>query len=162
MQLSAIIFLIIYLRVLGPFIESILPLGGLLLFLTLLMTTFVGHITNSWFAFILFLVYVTGLLVLFGYMMAIRPNTRYNHKNSVKFIIAILIIFILRTIIIIGQLNPTIKNGKSIKEFEIKVIDIFSFPNIPVYWLIGFILLIALIIAVIISYKRAKPLRSYL
>lgn len=106
--------------------------------------------------------YVTGLLVLFGYMMAIRPNTRYNHKNSVKFIIVILIIFILRAMIIIGQLNPTIKNGKSIKEFEIKVIDIFSFPNIPVYWLIGFILLIALIIAVIISYKRAKPLRSYL
>ena len=84
MIISLVVSLICCFIVLSPFVRSVLSLGGVLICVSLLITVFVSYLVGSWFAFILFLVYVTGLLVLFSYMVAMSPNTRHTGVSYLK------------------------------------------------------------------------------
>ena len=150
------IITIITLVGISPLSKNLISLGTALLLSTLLSTVVIRQLFNSWFAFILFLVFITGLLVLFSYIVAIRPNTSFTQRKlSTKIILIIIILYPLLN----KEINSPIKREKRL---ETNLQQIFNARNTPIYWIIGIILLIALLIAVIISYKSAKPLRSYL
>ena len=139
-----------------PLSKNLISLGTALLLSTLLSTVVIRQLFNSWFAFILFLVFITGLLVLFSYIVAIRPNTSFTQRKlSTKIILIIIIFYPLLN----KEINSPIKREKRL---ETNLQQIFNARNTPIYWIIGIILLIALLIAVIISYKSAKTTSTIL
>ena len=161
MQLHLTTLLIIYIIVLVPFTKRLISLGALLISTAILMTTLTAQITNSWFAFVLFIVYITGLLVLFRYIISIRPNSYYTKKRYNK--TNIRLIALLSVIALTPYSSKIIINPiKGEKRFEQDVTQIFNSLRIRLFWIIGVILLIALLIAVTICYKSAKPMRSYI
>ena len=87
MNLRNLVYLISLLILITPLIESIITLGGIIILAPLLRTIIIAKIINSWFAIILFLIYIRGLLVLFGYIMAISPNPKSFNKKLISFII---------------------------------------------------------------------------
>jgi len=54
--------------------------GTTLFLYTLLVSIVIGHFINSWYAILLFLVYVGGILVLFIYVILVDSNLVYS-KN---------------------------------------------------------------------------------
>jgi hypothetical protein len=93
--------------------------------------------------------------------MAIRPNSYFTQKRMVK---SLFPLFLAVVVFYIVWFNPIVilNPMKGVKSFDMEVSSIFMGCNIVMYWLIAVVLLIALLIAVSICYKVAKPLRSYL
>lgn len=160
MQTTLTVTLTIFLLVLTPLTKRITSLGALLIFTAILTTITIRQTTNSWFAFILFLLYITGLLVLFRYIIAMSPNTYYTQKKEIK-TTALICLLTTVTLTLFGRPTFLLNPMKGEKTFERDVTQLYRAVNMPTYWLIGALLLVALIIAVILCYKSAKPLRSY-
>lgn len=146
--------IIFYFRLIMPFVKSVLELGGVLILLSILTTVLISITSRSWFGFITFLIYITGLLVLFGYMLVLSPNS----------IIKISRIYIVIFFIIIILIFPSSKLKVNLKlNFEsVNIINIYEAFNMLIYLLIICLLFVRLILAVYLSYKVPKPLRSYL
>jgi len=106
-------------------------------------------------------VYITGLLVLFSYIIAMRPNRYFAQKRVVKPLFPLFVVFLVLFLVWVEPiiiLNPI----KGVKRFGGNVSRLFTRYNMVTYWLVAIVLLIALLIGVTICYKVAKPLRAYL
>nr|YP_010564250.1 NADH dehydrogenase subunit 6 [Latoia hilarata]UYX62234.1 NADH dehydrogenase subunit 6 [Latoia hilarata] len=67
------------------FINHPLSMGFLILMQTLLLAIMLGFIVETyWFSYILFLVFLGGLLVLFIYVSSIASNEMFKFKNNMK------------------------------------------------------------------------------
>lgn len=148
------------LAIVTPFTDSLIAMGGLLVALALLRTMLVRLSIGSWFAFILFLIYITGVLVLFGYMLAIRPNNYYTKILSAKFLFLCFIFLVVG--LLITKVNVLLSPMNNKRSFEYDVIQIYSRLSLNMYWFMAVVLLVALLIVVILCYKSPKPLRSFL
>lgn len=155
MKVILLLFTLNFLMLIRIISQKLISIGATLLARAITVTLLTSFTSNSWFAFILFLIYITGLLVLFGYFLAIRPNLHQTAKKCFKTYIAL---FIPIMFIPINLINlPTFKI-----RFEKDVISLISNNNILIYWLITIILLITLLIVVSLTYKSPSPLRNYL
>nr|AYV91145.1 NADH dehydrogenase subunit 6 [Parantica sita]UXD06487.1 NADH dehydrogenase subunit 6 [Parantica sita]WAX37266.1 NADH dehydrogenase subunit 6 [Parantica sita] len=88
--------IIIYFSMIMLFINHPLSMGLLILIQTLLLCIISGMIINTyWFSYILFLIFLGGLLVLFIYVSSIASNEMFKFINfNLIFIIFIVILFI--------------------------------------------------------------------
>lgn len=59
------------------FCRSFLLFGVLALGFSLLISVFAGLVFSSWVGMVIAVVYVSGLMVLFSYFLAICPNQRF-------------------------------------------------------------------------------------
>nr|YP_009938312.1 NADH dehydrogenase subunit 6 [Lethe helle]YP_009938403.1 NADH dehydrogenase subunit 6 [Lethe uemurai]QNU07731.1 NADH dehydrogenase subunit 6 [Lethe helle]QNU07822.1 NADH dehydrogenase subunit 6 [Lethe uemurai]QNU07835.1 NADH dehydrogenase subunit 6 [Lethe uemurai] len=83
-------FMVILTSIFMFFINHPISMGLLILFQTLLICLLLGMLINSyWFSYILFLVFLGGLLVLFIYVSSIASNEFLNISITNKFIIFI-------------------------------------------------------------------------
>lgn len=155
MQIRSILITITIIVIATPLVERVVGLGGALVIRALIATIFIARRLNSWFAFILFLIYITGLLVLFGYMLAIRPNPQ---PLKINLLLATLAAFRIIAIKLI-KISPLPRNEI---RFEIKVLLFYKGINSNIYWTIAIILLITLLIVVSICFKSPSPLRPFL
>nr|YP_009045439.1 NADH dehydrogenase subunit 6 [Parantica sita]AHA03790.1 NADH dehydrogenase subunit 6 [Parantica sita] len=95
--------IIIYFSMIMLFINHPLSMGLLILIQTLLLCIISGMIINTyWFSYILFLIFLGGLLVLFIYVSSIASNEMFKFIN---FNFIIFIIFIILFISIMYNLN---------------------------------------------------------
>nr|YP_009114159.1 NADH dehydrogenase subunit 6 [Callerebia suroia]AHH92954.1 NADH dehydrogenase subunit 6 [Callerebia suroia] len=88
--------MVIFLSIIMFFINHPISMGLIILFQTLLISLLSGMMINSyWFSYILFLVFLGGLLVLFIYVSSIASNDMLNFSitNKLSIIIVLLIIF---------------------------------------------------------------------
>ena len=84
MKITLIISLLAFLAYITIISQKLVTIGAILILRSILTTVFTSFVSNSWYGFILFLIYITGLLVLFGYFLAIRPNIHHSAKNCFK------------------------------------------------------------------------------
>ena len=131
MYLSLVILFIVVLASFAPFTNRLITLGGLLLLLALGRTIIVSFLLGSWFAFILFLIYITGMLVLFGYMLAMSPNNYYPKVGVIKkvFSFVFLSVFSMFFFNFDFYLIPFC----NVSSFEERVVKIYSEGNLNVY-----------------------------
>nr|QNV12005.1 NADH dehydrogenase subunit 6 [Galba truncatula] len=61
-----------------PLLTSPVSLGGLLIFISICFVILISLISSAWYGYLLFLVYIGGLLVLFIYMCMISSNTVFK------------------------------------------------------------------------------------
>nr|YP_002456345.1 NADH dehydrogenase subunit 6 [Watersipora subtorquata]ABY55230.1 NADH dehydrogenase subunit 6 [Watersipora subtorquata] len=135
--------------------DKLMMMGASLMISASIITLFVTLLTNSWYAFILFLIYVTGLLVLFGYFLAMSPNIYQMQKHYFKYFLMIC----MSTVIIPQKMTGT---PQFIMKFEPDVMSIISKINLPIYWFMTIILLLTLLMVVSMTYKSPSPLRKFL
>lgn len=157
MQLLYLFVFVFFVLLFIPISERLIAVGGLLFVVTLAITVMIANIFGAWFSLILFLIYVTGLLVLISYLLALRPNPRQAETSRVVTFTSFLVVTVIITSYCSyhGFIIPNI-------DFEGEVSLIFCIFNITVYWLIALILLAALIIVVSLCFKVPSPLRSFL
>ena len=107
--------------------QKLISIGGLLIRSALITTIITAFLINSWYGFILFLIYITGLLVLFGYFLAIRPNLHQTAKNCFKAYASVSLF----TILVIS--NYFYKIFKNKLSFEPEVISLIIEKRTPLY-----------------------------
>nr|AJG02638.1 NADH dehydrogenase subunit 6 [Hipparchia semele] len=99
-------FMVIFLSIFMFFINHPISMGLLILLQTLFICLLLGMLIDSyWFSYILFLVFLGGLLVLFIYVSSIASNELMNFSMINKFNFLIPSMILLFTILLKNNLN---------------------------------------------------------
>lgn len=142
-----------YIRII--IVSSPVQITLIIIFIALLTAAIFTRIISSWYAFLLFLIYVGGILVIFAYFTATSPNQQISNSKKI-----ISIIFI-RTIISLILINY-INYFQSIESRKYQIIALFSSNNAFLLIGITIILLITIIIVVKLASRSKGPLRSFI
>nr|QNE85593.1 NADH dehydrogenase subunit 6 [Chrysotimus molliculus] len=149
-----------------------LAMGLMLLVQTLLMCLASGIMSKTfWFSYILFLVFLGGMLVLFIYVTSLASNEMFSMSmNSIMFFMFIIIIMMLSIYMLDlnfinpfnenNEMNQLINHNSFIKENSLMLEKIYNYPtNYMTLILINY-LLITLIAIVKITNIFYGPLRK--
>nr|QWY23077.1 NADH dehydrogenase subunit 6 [Melanostoma scalare]UXF58161.1 NADH dehydrogenase subunit 6 [Melanostoma orientale] len=148
-----------------------LSMGLMLLIQTLMICSVTGLMTKTfWFSYILFLIFVGGMLVLFIYVTSLASNEMF--ALSMKMIMMILLIFMLmmmmnffmdKMIMMFNSLNiemmSIINNNSYIKENILSLNKLYNYPTNMITILMINYLLITLIATVKITKLFYGPMR---
>lgn len=148
-----------------PLISQPLSLGLSIIFSTIFLCVLVALYLSSWYGYILFLIYVGGLLVIFAYVAALSPNVLFGGAAPLAFLAAsqtvLPLILFFRDFIDLSQL--TVLSGE--REFFIGLktcgIELVSPSVISVLIGLATILLVNLVVVVKICYYQHATLRPY-
>lgn len=130
-----------------------ITIGILILITSLVLTLIYSILLTSWVAFLIFLIYVGGILVIFAYFVALTPN---QQRNILR--LPITTIF-LSSLLIITTRNFRIKipqlNLNSIRTF-------YQINNINLLFILAIILLFTIIVVVKLVTNNKGPLRPFI
>nr|ARI50076.1 NADH dehydrogenase subunit 6 [Tectus virgatus] len=159
--ISSMCFSLVFLM---PMMSQPLSLGLCIMALSSFSCILLGVLVSSWYGYILFLIYVGGLLVMFAYVSALAPN---NFFSGAKVLFTSFITFILISGILVAITVP----ASSLLAWQhatpaIKVLSSFggvivSPSSISLMILMGTVLLINLLAVVKVCYYQQGPLRSH-
>jgi len=135
---------------------SPLLLGAWILITALLMSIFVGLTTLSWVGFLIFLIYVGGILVIFAYFTAIQPN-QYIQINNI--LLTLIFTYLLFFIILMSPYFTLLININI--PFTTSILTLYALPNIPVLIFLATMLFLALVAVVKVSKSTLGPLRPF-
>jgi len=131
-----------------------LSMGVSILFIALTVAILFSYSISSWIAFLIFLIYISGILVIFSYFVSLTPNQTINILSIILILSSTYII--LFSIIIINNIKP---------EFSpLYIIQANSFylkSNSSILVLLATILLITIIIVVKLTINFKGPLRPF-
>lgn len=131
-----------------------LSIGVIVLLLALRSTFIVSLIISSWLCFLIFLIYIGGILVLFSYFVAITPNIPIP-----SLILNITILFISPIIILILIFYPSTAPISSQQELYISFL--YSENNYQTLIILATVLLLTIIIVVKLISIKTGPLRPF-
>nr|UFR83017.1 NADH dehydrogenase subunit 6 [Xylotrupes socrates tonkinensis] len=143
-----------------------MSMGGVLLIQTIVVTLTIGFFhTNFWYSYILFLIMVSGMLVLFAYMTSVASNEKF--MPSIKIFLMIMSI-ITMFIFMMMMADPYYSNMNNIfletmtntSTYNISMTKYFNYPNMYMMFLLIIYLLITLIAVVKITKIKMGPLRQ--
>nr|ATN41239.1 NADH dehydrogenase subunit 6 [Endopterygota sp. 24 LC-2017] len=162
----ALIFSFIFMQMSHP-----LALGLMLLFQTTCVCMITGLINSSfWFSYILFLIFLGGMLVLFIYVTSLASNEMFSLSMKLTFIslMSFLLLICISLIIDKSSLAPFIQNNEMnsisslhsyFSENSLNLNKLYNYPTNLITILLMNYLLIALIAIVKITKMFFGPLR---
>lgn len=130
---------------------SPVSLGFTVLLIALIISILIVPLITSWFRFIMFIIYVGGILVIFSYFAALQPNQHITNW-SWGFLPAIIIAALLTII----DLQPI-----TVPVYRVYIDLLFTYQNRLIILFIGLLLFLALIIVVKVSHSHEGPLRPF-
>lgn len=129
-------------------------LGINILIIALLLSATFASFSRSWFAFLIFLIYVGGILAIFAYFLALTPNQQIANSNN--------LIYILISIITLSTLTFTSNiNVPTTREFFQGNSILYSIISAPFLILLALILLFTMVIVVKLTLLSKGPLRPF-
>nr|QTT61231.1 NADH dehydrogenase subunit 6 [Tritia sp. t LAG-2017] len=147
-----------------PLMMQPLSLGLVIMISTLLMCFISAMTLSSWYGYILFLIYVGGLLVMFAYVAALSPNVLFGKGTPMLFFIftilpasAMFYSLPLIDMSFISYMN-TFSETKFLKIYGIEMV---APQMISILIGLALILLINLIVVVKICYYQQASLRPF-
>lgn len=148
-----------------PLIGQPLRLGLSIMVSTMFICMLSAIYISSWYGFILFLIYVGGLLVMFAYVATLSPNTLFGGAGSLLFFLLAqrflpLIIF-LTPFLDLGFLLSRQVAQERIPLLKRCGIELVSPEIISILISLALILLINLVVVVKICYYQQRALRPY-
>jgi len=129
-------------------------LGINILIISLLLSGVFASFIRTWFAFLIFLIYVGGILVIFAYFLALTPNQQIANSNNIIYgLISFLTFLIL--VYVTNIKVPTMP------EFNQGNTSLYMSSTAPFLILLALILLLTIIIVVKLTLRSKGPLRSF-
>nr|YP_009059451.1 NADH dehydrogenase subunit 6 [Aliger gigas]AIN37247.1 NADH dehydrogenase subunit 6 [Aliger gigas]QWL25115.1 NADH dehydrogenase subunit 6 [Aliger gigas] len=147
-----------------PLMAQPLSLGLIIMLMTLMMCCLSALLISSWYGYILFLIYVGGLLVMFAYVAALSPNVLFSGGYPVLlFLLMVPLLFMIfysYPFIDLSSLNylNLQSNYSNLKTYGIELV---SPEMISILIGLGLILLINLVVVVKICYYQHASLRPF-
>jgi NADH-ubiquinone oxidoreductase chain 6 len=129
-----------------------LTLGFWILVLSIIISILISTTFSRWFGFIIFLIYIGGMLVIFAYFVAIQPNQHFRLKVPFFFLI-------LSFINLPINIYPILLNLFSESRWWIR--SLFFINNIIVLIMLALVLFLALVIVVKITRIYIAALRPF-
>nr|YP_010718866.1 NADH dehydrogenase subunit 6 [Gonatopsis borealis]WDQ44469.1 NADH dehydrogenase subunit 6 [Gonatopsis borealis] len=142
-----------------------LSLGFMLMMMTLFVSGLIGMITFSWYGYLLFLVYIGGLLVMFMYVISLIPNLIFLSSKVFMYFFIMFFGFFMMNFFVTKELVSV--EGKDLALFDYSCMSmgggsmIMMYDNFLCYLLLGVVLLFVLISVVKICYYCEGPLRVF-
>nr|QRW36452.1 NADH dehydrogenase subunit 6 [Notocrater youngi] len=165
MSLGITTGLIISILFLMPLMLQPLSLGLCIMLMTMLFAILLGMTFTSWYAYILFLVFIGGLLVMFAYVSVLAPNSFFSSLKSSMSVAATTLISIPLMILITSpapkSLTPPEMDTNMLKSLTSTGKMLVSISSTSIMISLGILLLIALLAVVKICYYHQSPLRPY-
>lgn len=127
-----------------------------ILLIALTISGLYATLFSSWLRFLLFLIYVGGILVIFSYFLAIIPNQHQFNRYLAIIPLLSIIIFTLFSSIIVDTWTPSIPNYTSLTTI------IFNSYNLSILILLVLILLFTIIVVIKACKIEKGPLRSFI
>nr|YP_010865887.1 NADH dehydrogenase subunit 6 [Panorpa dispergens]WGT92093.1 NADH dehydrogenase subunit 6 [Panorpa dispergens] len=150
-----------------------LAMGLVLLIQTLLICLITGLITKTfWFSYILFLVFLGGMLILFIYMTSLASNEMFNFSSKLTFLTIFIMMISMMMFFIIDQnlwifnfLNFDMENMtnisfSNINETSLNLTKLYNFPTSFITIMLINYLFLTLIVVVKITNIFYGPLRQ--
>nr|YP_010507419.1 NADH dehydrogenase subunit 6 [Myathropa semenovi]UXG19039.1 NADH dehydrogenase subunit 6 [Myathropa semenovi] len=162
-----LIFSFIFLQMNHP-----LSMGLMLLIQTIMVCCITGLMTKSfWFSYILFLIFIGGMLVLFIYMTSLASNEMFSLSMKMIFLSIISLIFLMMMIFFMdkmlssfnsinNEMNSISNLNSYISENSLNLIKLYNYPSNMITILLINYLLITMIASVKITKLFYGPLRS--
>ena len=147
-----------------PLMSQPLRLGIIIIVSTLIICITSAITVSSWYAYILFLIYVGGLLVIFAYVAALSPNILFGRGSPLIFFIFIFLFFLtfFYRNMFIDLSSLTFENQLRRSKFlKIYGSELVSPQIISILIGLAVILLINLIVVVKICYYTHASLRPF-
>lgn len=144
-------------------IKHPLAIGLILLIQTIIISTIIGIISkNFWFSYILFLIFLGGILILFIYVTSLASNEIFNTSKT---IIIVLILFPITIVIKNYWSELNLYNQESINflinnNLSIILIKLYNYPTNLIIIILASYLFLTLIIVVKITNIFKGPLRK--
>nr|BDQ43880.1 NADH dehydrogenase subunit 6 [Metaphire agrestis]BDQ44348.1 NADH dehydrogenase subunit 6 [Metaphire agrestis] len=129
-------------------------LGINILIMALLLSATLASSMSSWYAFLVFLIYVGGMLVMFAYFLALAPNQQMPTKSNIIYMVMTLII--LTSVAIITNTKIFIP-----QEMNQDSAYLYSVSTAPILILLALILLLTMVIVVKLTNRSGGPLRPF-
>lgn len=117
-------------------------------------------IKTRWFSFILFLIFLGGLIVLFVYVVRLASNEKFELKLEEISLLSVIRLTVVVIIIFPAFFQKNINN--QITNFFDQTIIIFSNQIVILVIIVIVYLLFTLIVAVKVSSKYEGPLRNFI
>lgn len=129
-------------------------LGINILAISLLLAASLATRISPWYAFLVFLIYVGGMLIIFAYFLALTPNQQIPTTRN---IIYILVTLVALTIVAI------ITKTKTYIPIEIQQDNtyLYSINTSPILIVLTLILLLTILIVVKLTNRSKGPLRPF-
>nr|QTF74759.1 NADH dehydrogenase subunit 6 [Bursa rhodostoma] len=147
-----------------PLMAQPLSLGLVIMFATLMMCSISAMLLSSWYGYILFLIYVGGLLVMFAYVAALSPNVLFGSGSPLIFFsfmfVVLGVIMFMYPLVDFSSLNylNLYSGSKFLKMYGTEMV---SPQMISILIGLGIILLINLVVVVKICYYQHASLRPF-
>nr|YP_010895051.1 NADH dehydrogenase subunit 6 [Chasmomma nigrum]WJW73577.1 NADH dehydrogenase subunit 6 [Chasmomma nigrum] len=162
-----LIFSFIFLQMNHP-----LSMGLMLLIQTIMVCCITGLMTKSfWFSYILFLIFIGGMLVLFIYMTSLASNEMFSMSMKMLVISSISLFMLTIAILLIDKmlLNYNLTNNEMnsisnlnsyITENSLNLLKLYNYPSNLITILLVNYLLITMIASIKITKLFYGPIRS--
>ena len=148
-----------------PLMAQPLSLGLSIIFSTILLCVLVGMFLSSWYGYILFLIYVGGLLVMFAYVAALSPNSLFGGMGPFLFLVAgqaaVLPIVFRSSFSELSNVSLLLEEQRALKSIKISGIELVSPQMVSILVGLAIILLINLVVVVKICYYQHRTLRPF-
>nr|AKL90674.1 NADH dehydrogenase subunit 6 [Columbella adansoni] len=147
-----------------PMMAQPLSLGLVIMLSTLLMCFISAMTLSSWYGYILFLIYVGGLLVMFAYVAALSPNVLFG-SMSPFFVSLFLVLFLMGSLYSYPLMDLSflgdLSNYMSLKFLKMYGVQMVSPQMISILIGLAVILLVNLIVVVKICFYQQASLRPF-
>lgn len=131
-----------------------LTIGLIILIIALILATTFAYSISSWIAFLIFLIYIGGILVIFSYFVSIIPNQSliFTYNASIMCLSFLCLIFTSITLNIKPITTPS---------YSLILDFIYTKYNIPILLLLALILLFTIVVVVKLTILSKGPLRPF-
>nr|QXJ42003.1 NADH dehydrogenase subunit 6 [Euprymna sp. Type 4 GS-2021] len=142
-----------------------LSLGFMLMNMVFIVSVLMGITIFSWYGYLLFLVYVGGMLVMFMYVISLIPNFIFLSGKVFFYFFVIFFSFMLMNFFMLKDMVKVVNKDMNMFNYDNLSMGgssvIMMYDNFFCYLLLGFILLFVLISVVKICYYCEGPLRVF-
>nr|BDQ43620.1 NADH dehydrogenase subunit 6 [Pithemera bicincta]BDQ43945.1 NADH dehydrogenase subunit 6 [Pithemera bicincta] len=129
-------------------------LGINILTMALLLSAALATSMSSWYAFLVFLIYVGGMLVMFAYFLALTPNQQMPTTSNFMYLTTTIIT--LTTVMLLTKTKISIPSDT----FQDNTY-LYSMSTAPMLILLALILLLTMVIVVKLTSRSSGPLRPF-
>nr|AXA45359.1 NADH dehydrogenase subunit 6 [Toxicochlespira sp. MNHN IM 2013-9841] len=164
MSVLIVLSLISSMLFLLPLMSQPLSLGLVIMISTLFMCITSSMFLSQWYAFILFLIYVGGLLVMFAYVAALSPNVLFSRGTPIMFMLLISFVLMFFFNFYLFTDMSSLENFNmytSMKSMKTYGIEMVSPQMISILIGLAIILLVNLVVVVKICFYQQASLRPF-